>query len=100
MGSDHWWSIYYVVKLTFFCPHCESGLDSSGQVNRLVCLACHCIFEVRVELIEIFRGTNGSNLRKLNSAKPVDPTDGSSASDSSDNLDGSVLLGETDVFSK
>lgn len=60
--------------MTFFCPHCHAPMEQTGQSDRMVCLSCRCIFEVRVEIREVFHGSaDVGDIRKLGS--PADRID-------------------------
>ena len=39
-----------------FCPYCSRSLEPFGQVNRMFCSSCRCMFDVKitVELVEVY----------------------------------------------
>ena len=43
----------YGLLMTFICPHCEKGLEQTGQINRFACLMCRKMYDVRIELREL-----------------------------------------------
>jgi hypothetical protein len=50
----------------FFCPHCKDhGLESMGWVNRLFCSCCLRVYDVKIELEEVYKAKSDEDLRKL-----------------------------------
>jgi hypothetical protein len=81
--------------VTFFCCHCQRPLEGCGYINKLVCLKCRCIFQVKVELIELKGPDVDADLRQLPGAGETTGGSGQSVQESLPS--GSGACGEVDT---